>query len=70
MPKPVSRRELIQKLKRLGFVGPFTGGRHQFMERKGFKIIIPNPHGKDIGSSLLARILRDIEISSEEFESL
>ena len=70
MPKPVSRRELIRKFKKLGFVGPFIGGRHQFMERRGFKISIPNPHGKDIGSSLLSRILHDIEISSEEFEKL
>jgi len=70
MPKPVSRRELIHKLKKLGFNGPFSGGRHQFMEQRGFKIIIPNPHGKDIGSLLLSKILRDIGISSQEFENL
>ena len=30
---PVSRRELIERLKRLGFEGPYTGGRHQVILR-------------------------------------
>ena len=70
MPKPVSRRELIRKLRQAGFNGPFSGGRHQFMERGRFRLILPNPHGKDIGASLLSRIARDIGISSKEFENL
>lgn len=70
MPKPVSRRELIRKLKQFGFVGPCAGGRHQFMERRKMKIIIPNPHGKDIGSSLLSQIIRDVGISPGEFENV
>ena len=70
MPKPISRRELIKRLRTLGFVGPFSGGRHQFMEHKGFRLVIPNPHGKDIGSSLLSRIIRDVGISSKEWKNL
>jgi len=70
MPKPVSRKELIRKLRKLGFAGPFSGGRHQFMERGKFRLAVPNPHGKDIGSSLLSRIIRDIRISTDEFEGL
>ena len=30
---PVSRRELVRKLKALGFEGPFPGGKHQWMQR-------------------------------------
>jgi len=37
---PVSREELIRKLRILGFQGPFTGGRHEFMARKGVRLII------------------------------
>lgn len=70
MPRPISRRELIRKLCKLGFVGPFSGGRHQFMARKNFRIVVPNPHNKDIGSSLLLRIIHDLGIITEEFEDL
>lgn len=70
MLRPVSRRELIIKLKRLGFSGLFSGGRHQFMERDGFKIFVPNPHGKDIGKDLVKQIIKDLKISEKEFFEL
>jgi len=47
--KPVSRRELIRRLRSFGFEGPFSGGHHSFMKRGRLKLRIPNPHGKDIG---------------------
>ena len=28
---PISRRNLVKKLKEFGFRGPYWGGRHQFM---------------------------------------
>ena len=67
MLKPVSRRELIRKLRQIGFSGPFSGGKHQFMEHGNFKISIPNPHGKDIGKNLLRRIISDLGVSEEKF---
>lgn len=70
MPRPISHRELIRKLRKLGFVGPFSGGRHPRMERGSYRIAIPNPHGKDIGSRLLAEIIRELGISVEEFEKI
>jgi len=30
---PISRRELIKRLKTLGFTGPYSGGRHSFKAR-------------------------------------
>jgi len=51
---PVSRQDLIRRLKRLG----------------DDTIIIPNPHhGEKIGIELLSRILRDGCISREEWFS-
>jgi len=44
MLKPLSRKELIRKFKVLGYSGPFSGGRHQFMIKGSHKIHIPNPH--------------------------
>jgi len=70
MPKPVSRRELIRKLRKIEFVGPFQGGRHQFMKRHGKKMVIPNPHGRDLGSIILSQIIRELNISAKEFENL
>jgi hypothetical protein len=42
---PVSRRELIRKLKALGFEGPFPGGKHDWMRRGRLRLTIPNSHG-------------------------
>lgn len=70
MPRPISRRELIRKLRKLGFVGPLSGGRHPYMGRGSQRISIPNPHGKDIGSVLLGRILHEIGVSLQDFEKI
>jgi predicted RNA binding protein YcfA (HicA-like mRNA interferase family) len=70
-PSSISRRELIRKLKTLGFSGPFSGGRHQFMIKGPLKLRIPNPHsGKDIHISLLQEILRQAGISQETWNKI
>lgn len=72
MPRfgPVRRDDLIRCLRQLGFSGPWSGGRHAFMERGTLAIRIPNPHQGDIGRELLARILRQAGISTAEWERL
>jgi predicted RNA binding protein YcfA (HicA-like mRNA interferase family) len=64
---PVSREELIGRLRVLGFQGPFSGGRHEFMARKGVRLIIPNPHRREVGLDLLARILREAGVTRDEW---
>jgi len=66
---PVSRRLLIGRLRFLGFDGPYSGGRHEFMLRGTQRLILPNPHRDDISVDLLARLLRQIDVSREEWES-
>lgn len=67
---PISLREFVRCLRKLGFEGPEVGGRHQIMVRGAFRLSIPNPHGsKDIDDVLLNRILRVAGISREEFDS-
>ena len=68
--QPIKRRELIRRLKKLGFTGPYSGGKHQYLVKDHFKLAIPNPHQGDIGPGLLARILRQAHISREEWDSL
>jgi len=66
--RPVSRRELIAALRRLGFEGPYSGGKHQFMVRGDRVLTVPNPHGRSIGLRLLAVVLRQAGISRTEWE--
>ena len=65
--RPVSRGELVARLKALGFSGPYTGGRHQFMVRGSIRLVLPNPHRGEIGVDLLKRILRQAGIEEEEW---
>jgi predicted RNA binding protein YcfA (HicA-like mRNA interferase family) len=68
---PLSRKELIDKLRILGFEGPFRATRHQYMIKGKHKIFIPNPHGgKDIGIPLLNKIIRQLGVTNEEFSNL
>jgi len=64
---PLSRRELIRRLRQLGFDGPYAGGRHVFMLRGNQRLTIPNPHRRKIGVDLLQRILKQGEISREKW---
>jgi hypothetical protein len=47
--RPIKQIELIRFLRKLEFIGPYSGGKHQFMVKGDLRIRIPNPHKKDIG---------------------
>ena len=69
MSSNIHRKELIRKFKALGYSGPLSGGRHQFMIKGKKKIRIPNPHGSgDLDISLVKEILRQAAISNEEWD--
>jgi predicted RNA binding protein YcfA (HicA-like mRNA interferase family) len=68
--KPIKQKELIRFLRKLDFVGPYSGGKHQFMVKENLRIRLPNPHKKDIGKNLLKIILKEAEISKETWEKL
>jgi len=69
MPRltPVSWREFVNRLRQLGFEGPFAGGRHPQMRRGSVTLIIPNPHEGDIGIGFLTRLLRQAGVSRDEW---
>ncbi len=67
MPKPITRKELVKRFQKLGFDGPYAGGKHSFMVRDALRVRIPNPHSRDIGSALLGELLRQANISKEEW---
>jgi predicted RNA binding protein YcfA (HicA-like mRNA interferase family) len=66
----ISRKDLIHYLWQLGFDGPYSGGKHQFMNRGSLTLRIPNPHQADIGKELLSRILRQAGINKSDWEKL
>jgi len=67
MLKPISLKNLIKRFRKLGFDGPYSGGRHLFMVKETLKVRIPNPHKKEISKFLLAEILRQAGISPDEW---
>lgn len=70
MSLPISRKELIRKLKLLGYSAPFSGGKHQFMKKGSKKIRIPNHPKGDISIGLLREILKQANINWQEWDQI
>ncbi|MBW6516904.1 MAG: type II toxin-antitoxin system HicA family toxin [ANME-2 cluster archaeon] len=64
---PVTWNFLVKRLRKLGFEGPYSGGKHPFMVKNDLVLTIPNPHKSTIGVELLSRILKHAKISREEW---
>ena len=64
---PVSWKEFVRRLRRLGFDGPYQGGKHPYMVRGDLVLTIPNPHRGDIGVELLKRILKQASIAQKDW---
>ncbi|MDE0232092.1 MAG: type II toxin-antitoxin system HicA family toxin [bacterium] len=62
---PISRRALIKRFRRLGWEGPRTGAKQDFMVKGQRKVRIPNPHRRDVGVDLLYTILKQAGICRE-----
>ena len=72
MPRtgPVKRADLIGYLQIMGFEGPYSGRKHQFMIKDTLRLRLPNPHRGDIGGELLLRILKQAGIDRDTWERL
>jgi predicted RNA binding protein YcfA (HicA-like mRNA interferase family) len=67
----VSGEELVKNLYRKGFVIKRRKESHvQLEDNKGRRVTVPIHPGRVIGRGLLRKILRDAEISVEEYEKL
>ncbi|MEI2689567.1 MAG: type II toxin-antitoxin system HicA family toxin [Anaerolineae bacterium] len=67
--KPVA---VIRKLRRLGFDGPYGGGRHVFMRHPDSEVKIPIAvhKGRDIPVGTLASILKQAGVSVKDWLDL
>ena len=64
-------REVIAALQKAGFeVVRVKGSHHRLRHSDGRVTVVPVHAGEVIGPGLMARILRDVELSRDEFHSL
>ena len=70
MPRNISWRKLVQNFRKLGFEGPYSGGRHFFVKKGSLKIHIPSKHKGDISTGLINEILRQAGIDKQEWDNL
>lgn len=74
MPRltPLKSDEVIVKLRKLGYEGPYGGGRHLKMRHptSGHSVPVPYHKGQDIQVGLLRSIIRSVGITVEEWLDL
>lgn len=64
-------KDVIRALKMLGFFKIRMKGSHIFFKHPdGRTTLVPRHSGEDIGRGLLRQILREINVSPEEFSKL
>ncbi|MBI5594450.1 MAG: type II toxin-antitoxin system HicA family toxin [Elusimicrobia bacterium] len=64
---PVTWRELVRRLKELGFEGPYQAGPHPYLVKGDVVLTLPNPHRAEISVDLLSRILRQAGVSRDDW---
>jgi len=69
---PLSAKKLMKILVCLGFEEIRRKGSHRFFHnfQTGLSTTVPEHGNEDVGTGLLRKILRDIEIGVDEFEKL
>ena len=72
--RPCKRRDFIRRLRKIGFVGPYSGTRHEFMVFEKHRLSIPS--NAEYSVPQLKMMLNEVElilsraISLEEWEDL
>ena len=58
--KPCKRRDFIKRLRKFGFVGPYSGTRHQFLVFENHRMTIPS--NAEYSVPQLRMMIREVEI--------
>lgn len=67
----ITGKYLIKALKKIGFEVVRSKGSHNFLQHSdGRCTVVPVHPGETIGRALLAQIIRDCEITSEELKKI
>ncbi len=67
MPRNISWQKLLQSFRKLGFEGPYSGGKHLFMKKGPLKVRIPHKHKGEISAGLVSEILRQAGIDKKDW---
>ena len=68
---PIDTRKLLKILKKLGFQKIHQKGSHAFFEHPDSRTtVVPIHYGEDIGKGLLKEILKDIELTTKQFNAV
>jgi len=63
-------REVLAALRRAGFLVLRVKGSHHFLQHPdGRRTVVPIHSGETIGPGLFNKILKDVEVELEEFET-
>jgi len=63
----ISWKDLVRRLRKFGFDGPYQQGKHPYMVRGSLVLTVPDPHKKEIGVELLTRILKQAGVSRKNW---
>ncbi len=67
----VTGKALIAALKKVGFLVQRVKGSHHFLRHPdGRTTVVPVHSGESIGPGLLAKVLRDVDLTRNELEEL
>jgi predicted RNA binding protein YcfA (HicA-like mRNA interferase family) len=70
MPKPIKHRELVRRFQKLGWQGPYQRGKHPFFVKDSRRLTIPNPHDGEVDWSLMKRILKQADVTPQQWEDI
>lgn len=63
--------EIIKALQKIGFtVARVKGSHHIVIHSDGRRTVVPIHSGENIGAGLLSQILRDCQLTKDEFKNL
>lgn len=69
--RPLPARRVLKALQSLGFEAVRQKGSHVFLRHPdGRRTVVPVHKGEDVGRGLLRKIIRDAQVSVEEFLKL
>ncbi len=69
--KPLSSEKVIKILTKIGFQKIRQKGSHVFLKHSdGRKTVVPVHKGEEIGRGMLRKIIKDVELTREDFLEL
>ena len=69
-PKLCSGAEAVRKFQKAGWTTARQKGSHVMMTKPGYQYTLSIPQHKELGPGILRKLIRQADITAEEFDSL